>query len=85
LLFLLLYHVYRRNASQHGIVTALYFLGYALIRFFLEPLRGDPRLQVGFFTIGQFISLILFAAGVMLLCWRQRHPTMPLPPPAIPS
>ena len=46
---------------------ALYLVGYAMIRFGMEYLRGDPRAAVGPFSISQTISFALLAAGVGLL------------------
>ena len=43
---------------------ALYFIGYAFVRFGMEYLRGDPRAAIGPFSISQTISLALLAAGV---------------------
>jgi phosphatidylglycerol:prolipoprotein diacylglycerol transferase len=85
LLFVLLYRLYRRASGKQGLVTAVYLIGYAIIRFSIEPLRGDPRMQVGLLTIGQLISVLLFTAGLCLLLWRLRHPTTVLPRPATPS
>lgn len=72
LLFLLLVFLYRRLRNRPGVVTAAYLLLYPVIRFLIEPLRGDLRLQVGAWSIGQFISILLFAAGAVLLVWRLR-------------
>ena len=46
---------------------ALYLIGYAVIRFGMEYLRGDPRAAVGPFSISQTISFALLAAGIALL------------------
>ena len=46
---------------------ALYLIGYAIIRFGMEYLRGDPRAAVGPFSISQTISLALLFAGLALL------------------
>jgi len=56
--------LYRRFWKTHpGLVTGAYFVLYAIIRFVIEILRGDPRANVGIFTISQSISLLLFIAG----------------------
>lgn len=65
-LFVVLFFVFRR--FRRG-TTALYLIGYALIRFGMEVLRGDPRAAIGPFSISQTISLALLVAGV-LLSWR---------------
>ena len=70
-LFAVLFLFFRR--FRRG-TMALYLIGYALIRFGMEVLRGDPRAAVGPFSISQTISLALLAAGA-LLAWRvYRHP-----------
>ena len=64
LLFIALFFFYREFARG---TTALYLVGYAVIRFGMEYLRGDPRAVVGPFSISQTISLALFSIGVLLL------------------
>ena len=59
-LFAVLYVVYRR-CRRHA--AALYLVGYGVIRFGLEYLRGDPRAAVGPFSISQTISIIMIALG----------------------
>lgn len=63
LLFVALFFFFRR--FKRG-TMALYLIGYALIRFGMEVLRGDPRAAVGPFSISQTISIALLAAGVLL-------------------
>ena len=63
-LFAALLFVYRR--LRRG-TTAVYLMGYALIRFALEYLRGDPRAAVGPFSISQTISLGMFVLGAALM------------------
>ena len=63
LLFVALFMFFRR--FKRG-TTALYLIGYALIRFAMEVLRGDPRAAVGPFSISQTISIALLAAGGVL-------------------
>jgi phosphatidylglycerol:prolipoprotein diacylglycerol transferase len=64
LLFLALFFFYRKFARG---TTDLYLIGYAVIRFGMEYLRGDPRAAVGPFSISQTISLALFTVGTALL------------------
>ncbi len=77
LLFVLLVFLYRRLQHRRGAVAAIYLLLYPVIRFLIEPLRGDLRMQVGAGSIGQFISILLFAAGAALLAWRLCAPPAP--------
>ena len=55
----------RRGAP--GMILGLYLIGYAVIRFFIEVLRGDPRAAVGPFSISQTISLCMLAVGAAFL------------------
>ena len=59
--------LYRRRQGlvAHGVVVSAYLCGYALLRFPLEYLRGDPRAVVGPFSIAQTISLGVFLVGVV--------------------
>ena len=70
LLFVLLVLLYRRHHHRSGVVTAAYLMAYALIRFLVEPLRGDLRMNVGYWSIAQFISILLFISGAGLLAWK---------------
>ena len=73
LLFLFAALLYRHHrlsplTSQPSTLnTSFYLMGYALIRFALEYLRGDPRAAVGPFSISQTISFALFALGGALV------------------
>lgn len=70
LLFAVLFAFYRRF---RGGTTALYLIGYAVIRFSMEYVRGDPRAAVGPFSISQTISIALLVAGVVLaVCTRKK-------------
>jgi len=51
---------------KEGEVFMGYLVGYSLIRFFLEFLRGD-QMRVHFLTLPQWMSLFLFAGGIFLL------------------
>lgn len=72
-LFVVLYWLYRRHHATTGLVTGCYLIGYALLRFGIESLRGDPRLAVGPFSIGQTISLGLFLIGCGCLAYALRR------------
>ena len=71
-LFAALFFFFRR--FRRG-TMALYLIGYAIIRFGMEYLRGDPRAAVGPFSISQTISLALLFAGLTLLAvmWRGKR------------
>ena len=46
-----------------GLISGLYLCGYAVIRFGVEYLRGDPRAAVGPFSISQTISIGMLIIG----------------------
>ena len=67
-LFAVLLFLYHRFAqTRPGLTTGAYFVGYALERFALEYLRGDPRAAVGPLSISQTISLGLLLGGFSLI------------------
>lgn len=53
--------------KRHGVVAAALLLCYPLPRILLEMIRSDNPHDVGGFTVSQFVSLALFAAGVVAL------------------
>ena len=63
-LFALLMAVYVRCRRY---TTGIYLIGYAVIRFGMEYLRGDPRAAVGPFSISQTISLAMAVFGALFL------------------
>jgi len=65
LLFLALLFVKRRKKFD-GQILAIYLVFYSIIRFVIEFFRGDPRGNVFFLSLSQFISLFLLAFGVFL-------------------
>jgi len=61
---------YSRGHYRTGLATAVFLVGYAVIRFSLEFTR-EPDAQLGFvvgaLSMGQLLSLIMLAAGFALL------------------
>ncbi len=76
LLFALLYALYPKHHQRRGFITGCYLIAYATLRFVVEFLRGDPRLEVGPFSISQTISLGLavLGAGCLILAVKKVHP-----------
>ncbi len=64
--------MYARKSKKDGQVAGAYLLLYSIGRFLIEFLRDDPRGTVGMFSTSQFISLLLFAAGVIYLVCIQK-------------
>ena len=50
-----------------GLILGLYLCGYAVIRFGIEILRGDPRAAVGPFSISQAISIGMIVVGSLFI------------------
>jgi phosphatidylglycerol:prolipoprotein diacylglycerol transferase len=68
LLFIFLYF-YSKKEYKTGMPVAIYFIGYAVLRFTVEFFRGDYRgLQYLGLSISQVISVFLFITGVFILC-----------------
>lgn len=78
-LFVFLFLRYRRiifpstsaSASPSTYNLSFYLVGYAVIRFGIEYLRGDPRAAIGPFSISQTISIGMFACGLVILGFRK--------------
>ena len=67
-LYAALFLHYPRRKVPGGQV-AIYAISYAVVRFVIEMFRSDERAHVGPFTISQFISLLLFAFGLVMAAW----------------
>ena len=57
----------KRGGWGAGLVTGLYLVGYAAIRFGIEYLRGDPRAAVGPLSISQAISVGMALLGAVII------------------
>ena len=80
----LLYLRQRLEAAPHakprlsGYVMGAYLSGYAVIRFVIEYMRGDPRAAVGPLSISQTISVVMLTIGVGVIWYnlfRERRRT----------
>jgi phosphatidylglycerol:prolipoprotein diacylglycerol transferase len=61
-----------RGYDRPGLITAVFLLGYAIIRFSLEFTRAPDAqlgLVIGALSMGQLLSMIMFAVGVVLLAF----------------
>ena len=67
LLFAALMWLWRRPSRRPGMIVGAYLVGYAVIRFGIEYLRGDPRAAVGPFSISQAISICMVAVGAFFI------------------
>jgi phosphatidylglycerol:prolipoprotein diacylglycerol transferase len=62
----------RRGQDRPGLMTGLFLVGYAVIRFSLEFTRAPDAqlgLVVGALSMGQLLSMIMFSVGVALLAF----------------
>ena len=75
LLFAALMWLWRRPWRRPGLITGVYLIGYALIRFGIEYLRGDPRAAVGPLSISQAISVGMVLVGAVFIerAWHGRR------------
>lgn len=59
-----------KKKKGHGQVAGAYLVLYSIGRFIIEFFRGDlERGAVGALSTSQFISIFLFAAGIVLFFW----------------
>ena len=72
-LFIVLW-VARKKSPFDGFLLALYFVGYGLVRFFIEFYR-QPDVQLGYFfgflTMGQILCFIMIACGAGVFLYRK--------------
>lgn len=55
-----------KKVKKDGVIAGCYLLFYSIGRFLIEFLRDDPRGGVGVLSTSQFISLFIFAAGLIM-------------------
>jgi phosphatidylglycerol:prolipoprotein diacylglycerol transferase len=67
---------YRRRWPA-GTLLGVFLAGYGLLRIAVEQFR-EPDIQVGFLigqlTMGQLLSMVMVAAGLILIWWPNRRP-----------
>ncbi len=75
---------YSARPRPRGAVSAWFLIGYGAMRFAVEFTR-EPDSYLGLlalnFSMGQWLSLPMMAAGVFLLVWPQRHAGTDRAPP----
>lgn len=72
-LFIIL-NVYKKHKKFEGEISALYFIGYGIGRFWIEGLRVD-QLKIGTtdLAISQVLSIILIAASVIFIVYKRKR------------
>ena len=64
-----------RRKKFDGQIFAVYLLGYAVLRAFVETFRGDYETHfLGILTPGQMAGVIIFSIGSVLWIWLARRP-----------
>ena len=66
ILFIVLMIVRRGRYRKVGSVTALYMIGYGVLRFFIEISRTDA-LKLAGFKVAQIVSIIMVIAGICII------------------
>jgi phosphatidylglycerol:prolipoprotein diacylglycerol transferase len=70
ILFVVLFYLYPRHHKDRGFVGGCYLVGYAILRFCIEFLRGDTqRGTLAGLSTSQAISILIFSVGVACLVW----------------
>ena len=78
LLFAILWILRTRLQLRNGVLTGVFFIGYAILRMIGEVFREPDAPLTGPFTRGQFLSffLVLIGLGFLLSAWLR--PAFPL-------
>ncbi|MBR1424947.1 prolipoprotein diacylglyceryl transferase [bacterium] len=62
--FILLFIFFKFGKKNSGITCCIYLILYSLVRFFVEQLRVDSALNIGFFPVAQIVSICLCLTGI---------------------
>jgi phosphatidylglycerol:prolipoprotein diacylglycerol transferase len=77
LLFAILWFVRTRMRQPNGVLTGLFFIGYAIFRIIVENFREPDASLIAGFTRGQFFSFFLIAIGLAFIVSAKVRPTFP--------
>ena len=77
LLFVLLWLVRTRTRVPNGVLTGLFFIGYAVLRIIVENFREPDASLIAGMTRGQFFSLFLIGIGLAFVVAARMRPTYP--------
>jgi phosphatidylglycerol:prolipoprotein diacylglycerol transferase len=77
LLFAVLWLVRTRMRVSNGVITGLFFVGYAVTRSLAESFRFPDAGYVGLLTRGQFLSIFLLLIGIGFLVAAKLRPVYP--------
>jgi phosphatidylglycerol---prolipoprotein diacylglyceryl transferase len=73
-LFFILYKLAFKNILKRGTLTLVYFIGYGIIRFFMEFIRIDDTLLVFGMRLPQVISIGLISLALILIYYLNLRP-----------
>jgi phosphatidylglycerol---prolipoprotein diacylglyceryl transferase len=77
-LFAILWILRTRLSLHNGVLTGVFFVGYAILRMVAELFREPDAPLTGPFTRGQFLSLFLLAIGVGFFISASVRPDFPV-------
>ncbi len=67
IIFLILFWIYLKNKRKfYGQISLLYGMLYSIGRFIVEFFRGDNRGHILYFSIPQFLSILIFIVSLIL-------------------
>jgi len=76
-LFAVLWFLRTRVRTANGVITGVFFVGYAVLRSLCEMFRNPDDGFVGLLTKGQFLSIFIFLLGIGFLVAAKLRPTYP--------
>jgi phosphatidylglycerol:prolipoprotein diacylglycerol transferase len=76
-LFALLWMLRTRVRLANGVLTGIFFISYAVVRFLGECFREPDAPLTGMLTRGQFLSLFMILIGIFFLLWARWKPSYP--------
>jgi phosphatidylglycerol:prolipoprotein diacylglycerol transferase len=76
-LFALLWMLRTRVLLANGVLTGIFFISYAVVRFLGECFREPDAPLTGMLTRGQFLSLFMILIGIFFLLWARWKPSYP--------
>ena len=76
-LFALLWMLRTRVRLANGVLTGVFFIAYAVVRFLGECFREPDAPLTGMLTRGQFLSLFMILIGIFFLLWARWKPSYP--------
>ncbi len=77
LLFVVMWLVRTRMRVANGVITGLFFIGYAVTRSVAELFRFPDAGYVGLLTKGQFLSVFILLIGIGFLIGAKLRPVYP--------